>query len=465
MRILILGAGDIGHHIALNLSREHREVVLIESSPERAARIEEDENDIQVILGNAADPDLLIKAGLNEADLLVAVTDSDEVNLASCLFASRLAPEVRRIARMRHIDTRRHGALLTSDPPVVHSIINPEELCARKIRDLIRFAGATDVNWFFDARVALVRTPVLANSPVKGLNLIELGQTRETAKLPFLVAMLVRDGVPRVPAPEDVLRIGDQIYAVTLAEHLNVVLDVLCHEDRRREARNVAVFGGGGIGLYLAELLETDGTVIKLVEPDEQRAAFLANRLNTTLVLCGEPLDPAIFEEERIAGSDVFVAATGDQENNIIAALYAKSHGVRMGISVLKRAQIERLVSQVGIDAVILPQHAAIGKILAYVREGEITSVIVVNENDMEVIELRVPEGARIAGRPLREVRMPRGALLLAVAPPGGKTIVPGGATVIRPGDRIAVIAHKRDVRKLERLLAGAHGWGPRHRP
>ncbi len=459
MSTIILGAGTIGYDIAQQLSREHREVILVEVDPDRIAEIEEDEHDIQVIAGSAADPESLVRAGLSSADLVVAVTNSDEANISACLLASRLAPGTRRVARIRHMDTRRYGQLLLGDPPILHAIINPEELCARRIADLIAKPGAIEVIWLVDQTVALVRIPVTPGMGLIGQNLIQLGQKREASKLPFLLALLVRDDQAFIPKAQEVLRAGDHLYLVSPAALLDKVMDFFCEASTRRPQQHITLFGGGNIGLYLAELLTIQGRTVKLIEPDPARATMLAARLDNTQVLCGEPLDPDIFEAERIASSDVFVAVSDDQEDNLMAALYAKSHGVRFGVAMLTRPQIARLVAQVGIDAAILPQHVAIGTILEHIRTGDVYSVIVLQAGEMEIIETRVPEGSRLTGRPLADVHMPPGTLLLAVQRGSDRTIIPQGKTVVQAGDRIAVITRKSNLQHLEKLLAGRTGW------
>ncbi|MCA1808372.1 MAG: Trk system potassium transporter TrkA [Lentisphaerae bacterium] len=455
MNIIILGAGEIGYHTALSLSRENRAVILVESDPARADQIDEDENDIQVVRGNAADPEVLLRAGLENAHLLLAVTNSDETNITACMFAARLAPEIRRVARIRQIDTRMYGHLLTDDPPLVHAVVHPEELCARKILDVIRCPATTDVNWFFKGQVVLVSLPVKADSPANGWNLVAVGRERAERGLPFLIAMLVHDGVAGVPAATDVLKTGNTLYLATPADRLSEVLTLFVSQPRLKPMRNVTIFGGGRIGLYLAEMLDKHDIDVKIIEPDERRAARLADQLPSVLVLCGEPSDPDIFDEEKIANSDAFVAVTGDQEDNLIAVLYAKSFGIRLGVAALHRGHLAPLVQRMGIDTVVMPQQVAVGKFLEHVRAGNIASVIVFEQYGMEVIEALVPAGSRIIGRPLSEVRMPRGTLVLALQRAGGETIIPDGRVTVLAGDRIAVISPQRHITKVEDMLGG----------
>ncbi len=460
MNIIILGAGEIGYHIALSLSRENREVILVEADTGRADQIDDDDNDIQVIRGNAADPDVLLTAGLKNADLLVAVTNSDEANITACLFAARLAPSIRRVARIRRIDTRRYGRLLTEDPTLIHAVIHPEELCARKILDVIRCPGATDVDWFFDGRVALVSIPVAPDAPVNGWDLVRIGRERAERGLSFLIATLVHDGVARVPSATDILKPGDTLYLATMADCLSDVLALFVPPERLKPIRDVTIFGGGSMGFYLAEMLEQIKMNVKIIEPDTQRAALLADRLSTTLVLCGEPAEQGIFEEEKIADSDAYIAVTPDQEDNLIAALYAKSFGIRLAVVALFRAHLAPLVQRTGIDTIVLPQQVAVGKILEHVRSGNVSSVIVMEQHGIEIIETRVPKGSRLVGRSLRQQRMPHGTLLLACQRTDDETFIPDGDTKIMAGDRIAMILHQQDVPKIDAMLrAGRYGF------
>ena len=476
MSIIIIGAGEIGYHIANELSLENRNVTLIDSDFERVRFLEESGEDLNVIYGSGSSPEVLKQAGVETAEMLIAVANKDEINITACHVASQMNKNIMKIARIRDVDTQNYGNLIMGNPPIIDSIINPEELCAFKIANLSKYPIASDLNYFFDKMALLVGIHVVGDNPLIGKSLIELGKERQKNNFKALIAAIVHDDEAIVPSGEDLVQEGDIIYIVTLSNEIDKILKYFSDEDAT-EVKNITIFGGSNIGYYIARAFEketkssldnTDSNMsintniifsnyrykIKLIEMDAQRSEFLSNKLPKTLVLKGDVLEKAIFENERINESDVFIAATSDQEENIISTLYAKSNGVKKGIAVLKRRNIASLVKNLGIDAGIFPQQVAVAKILERIRKGKILSIILLNQNDIEVDEIQALKGSKLIDKPLKDVKLPKGSLVIAIEKSNGEVLIPYGESVIKAGDKVAIIMRKTSVKALEKFTS-----------
>ncbi len=478
MSIIIIGAGEIGYHIANELSLENRDVTLIDPDRERIRFLEESGEDLNIICGSGSNPENLKRAGIEKAEMLIAVANNDEINITACYLASQMNKDIKKIARIRDIDTHYYGSLIKGNPPIIDSIINPEELCAYKIANLTKYPIASDLNYFFDKKAVLIGIHVVGNNPLIGKTLIELGKDRKNNNYKALIASIIHEDKAIVPSGEDVVCEGDIIYIVTLSNEIDRIIKYVTHDDAT-EVKNVTIYGGSNIGFYIARAFEKEsksifefenaeantGTntnivlpsykyKIKLIEADTQRSEFLSDNLPKTLVLKGNVLEKAIFENERIDESDVFIAATNDQEENIISTLYAKSNGVKKGIAVLKRRNIASLVKNLGIDAGIFPQQVAVAKIFESIRKGKILSIILLNQNDIEVDEIQALKGSRLIDIPLKDVKLPKGTLVIAIEKQNGEVLIPFGESVIKAGDKVAIITRKTSVKALEKFTS-----------
>ena len=452
MSIVIIGAGEIGYSIARELSLEDRDVVLVDESPERIAVLEESGEDLSIILGSGSDPEILKKAGIDNAELLVAVANRDEINITACYIAYKIAPHTRRIARVRDIDTHLYGDIFTKQTEVINTIINPEELCAIKIANLLRYPGVDDLYMFFDEKAALIGLNIDEKSPIIGKSLIEFGKDRARKKMNSLIVTIIRESNAFVPSGKDVIEIGDLIYAVTLKDEINDAVEYFI--GKQEDIKHIAIYGGSKIGYGLARMIEKEDFSLKLIEQNPLRAAFLSEKLEKTLVLKGGLLERAIFETEGIDKSDAFVAVTDDQEENIIMTFHAKSHGVKHGISLVMKQHIAPLVKKLGIDTSVIPQQIAIGKILQFIRKGDIFSVVVLNQNDIEVLEFKALQNSKLVNKHLKDVKIHLGALIMAIEDSTGKIVIPHGESVIKPGDRVLIIARKKDIPNIEKLIS-----------
>lgn len=452
MSVIILGAGEIGYHLARQLCSENRDVVVVEISADKIAQLEESGEDLSIIHGNGSNPDILKKAGVEKASMLIAVTNRDETNITACYVAAQLSKKIKKLARVRDIDTHIYGHLFNQNHAIIDSIINPEELCAIKISHLLQFPGVMDLNRFFDGRAILAGMKLHSHSTAKGKSLIEIGKDRSKYGFNFLIASIIRGNEGIVPSGPSVVEENDLIYIMTLEKELQKVVAYICGP--QPDIKEVAILGGTNTGYYLGRLLEQSNKFnTKLLENDTQRVQFLSENLPKTLVLKGELLERDIYQNEGIYRADVFVAVTADQEDNIIAALDAKSQGVKMGICILSKPHIEPLAKNLGIDVCLHPQQLAIGKMLEYIRKGNIASVVLLHRNDIEVIELTAIANSPLVHKPLKDIKLPKSSLMLAIARKDATIEIPTGNSVVSPDERVIFIAKKESVPMLERLI------------
>lgn len=442
MRVIVVGAGTIGSNIAERLAIERHEVTVVERNPARLAAL--GDIDVRLVEGSGSHPDVLEKAGAGTAEMLLAVTDSDEVNLVACLVGRLVNPGIIQIARVRAESLADDAKIKNSQALAIKYIINPEEEAAEKVQRILQMPQAQDILPFAEGRVLLVAFPVSADAPIAGRPLKDAA-AEEAGRL--LIAGFERQGALGVPTGDTVLKPGDRVYIATTRTHL----DAACRLVGRpwKPVRDVMVYGGGRVGLLVARGLEARGVRVKLIEPDEDHARELAEELRTTRVFHGNGNDEELLREENVAGMDAFVAASGDEEDNILSSLLAKSLGAKLGIALIDRPEYARIVGNLGIDAAVSPQLSAAGSILRHVRRGLVLSVAEIRDQDGEAIEYKALLTSDIVGRPLKELDFPRHAIVMAVVR-GDKAIIPTGETVIEADDRVIVFARREAIGAVE---------------
>jgi trk system potassium uptake protein len=447
MRIMILGAGEVGFHLARQLSEENHDVVVVEESRERVRAIE-DAMDAIVIHGNGASLSTLERAGIAKTDLLLAVTSLDEINLMACLSAAQYEVPIK-IARVSKPDYFDHTAILPPERLGVDLMINPERECALETLQLLQSAAATEFAQFEGGLVQLIGLPVLPGAPIAGKTLAELGT--EYKRTRYLVAAILRDGRTIIPGGEDRVEAGDQIFVIGEPANLPAALPLAGH--RAAALRRVMIAGGSREAFLLARMLEENRIDCTILEANRQRAAVLAESLNTTLVLHGDATDLDLLEMEAVGEVDGFVAFTGSDETNMLACLLAKNLGARKVISLVERARYVPLVSRVGVDASVSPRRSTVNAILSYVRRGSVLSVATLKGTAAEAIEFDVSARFPFAGQPLSEIRFPAGSLVGAVIR-GSRVIIPRGTDSIRIGDRVIVFVMPDAIAPVEALFA-----------
>lgn len=449
MRAVIVGTGQVGFAIIGALSSENADVVAIDISEENLEVVRE-QFDIQTISGSGSNPVNLMDAGIASADMLVAVTNSDEVNMVACFIAAMKAPHAIRVARIRETAFLQDDTVLGGDGFRVTHAINPEMVTAKRLMDILQVPIAADVAELGHG-LQLVGIRVKPGSRACGKSFAGLRNLAPDLKM--LVTTRIRHSESIVPKGNDDIMANDLLYTVIAPVDLPRLAEVL--EMPWRPSRRITIAGGTGIGFTLARELEnTPRTNIKLIESDPARANELAMSFSKILVLQGFPTDENLLLEENIRDCDVFVAALKDEEANVMAALNAKRLGAHRVITLTNKTGYIPIIENAGVDAVVSPQALAIGTILHYVRQGRVNSVTPYGlAGKAEIIEFEALETARIVGKPLKDVSMPQSAIIGALIR-GGKAIIPGGNDVIQPGDRVFVFTEKEAVKKLEKLIS-----------
>ena len=447
MRILIIGAGDVGFHLAQQLAREDHDVTVIEQDRARA-RATEDALDGLVIEGNGASLVTLEQAGIERADLVLAVTSQDEINLMACLSAAQYKVP-KRIARVSKPDYYDHTGILPPERLGVDLMINPERECALETYQLLQSAAATEFAQFEGGLVQLIGVRVKPGAPVAGKRLLEIGKLAPDVRA--LVVAVARNGQTIIPSGATRIEAGDLTFIMGQASHLTDVLTLAGYD--RFNLRRVIIAGGSREAWFLARLLEEHRIECTILESDRARAVNLAERLRRSLILHGDATDLELLEMEGIGDADGFVAFTGSDETNLLSCLLAKSLGTRKVVSLIDRFDYIPLVSRVGVDAAVSPRLAAVNAILSYVRRGSVLAVATLKGTRAEGIEFDVSARFPFAGQPLASVRFPTGSLIGAIVR-GEQVIIPHGADEIRVGDRVIVFVLPEVIRQVEALFA-----------
>ncbi len=452
MKVIVCGAGQVGFNIAHYLADEDNDVTVIDQRADLIRKIN-DTLDVQVVLGFASHPSVLEQAGAGDADMIIAVTAADEVNMVACQVAHSLFNVPTKIARVRSQSYLQPmwSNLFNREHLPIDVIISPEIEVARAITRRLEVPGAIDVIPLANDKVRLIAVRCTAQCPLIKTPLRQL--TVLFPDLAIVIIGIVRDGKAIVPTGDDQMQEGDEAYFVVDTKHTDRALAAFGREDT--EARRIIVFGGGNIGLFLAQHLETahPGTSIKVIENNRERAEFVAKALNRTVVLNGDVLDPQILEEASVAAAEAVVAVTNDDETNILAGLLAKRYGCRRTMALINKTTYTALVGPLGIDVVISPRAITVSNILQHVRRGRIHAVHSLHEGFGELIEADALETSSLVGKPLKEVKLPAGVLLGAVIH-DGQVISPRGSTVVQAGDRVVLFAAAEAVKKVEKMFS-----------
>jgi trk system potassium uptake protein TrkA len=446
MKTIVIGAGEVGYHIAERLSREGQDVVVIEQDPAVRARVQE-QLDVMTVEGNGCSPRVLEEAGVKEAELLIAVADIDEVNIAACVLAKEYGV-AKRIARVRDPDFSESDFLGRGKRLGIDLLINPNIVVAEEILDLVKTPAAAEVGKFAGGKVIMLGLQIGAQAPAVGRPLRSLRSFHETT--PFLVVAILRNGQLVVPDGDAVIREEDHVYFVSKRESVNPILALLGKHESIVE--RVMVIGGGRMGLRVAQLLEAERFKVKLVEQRQDRCEELSELLKDTLILHGDGTDVRTLIEEGIAEMDAVVAVTDDEATNILAALLAKEQGAKKAMALIKRPHLLHLLPHLGIDAAISPRTLTANLILKFIRKGRVLSIFEMPETDAETLEMAVAPGCPAAGKAIRDAGLPPGVIVGAVVH-GGEIVVPRGDTILRPEDSVVLFALPKAIPDVERLF------------
>lgn len=446
MQVLIIGAGEVGFHTALRLSREGHRVVVVDHQAERIRQISE-QMDVQTLLGEGSRPAVLRAAGVDQADLVLVVTNSDEVNLTACRFARLLAPGATLIARVRSNDYLEFFEEVGAASLDIDTVINPEREVAAQILQFLEVPAASSVTDFAGGKVTMLGLKIPATCDQVGCALY---QTRSADSPRFLVVAIERGGQVIIPRGNDLILSDDLAYVVTQKSNIDQVVE---HFGLQSHAvRNLVLVGGGAIGRLVAVGATQRGIKVRIIERDPLRCEGLVDQLEDVTVLHGNGTDLNLLEEENVGAADVFAAVTDDEEENVLIALLGRKMGVRRTIARVAHLGYVPLVSSLGLDLVVSPRFAAVGAILRHLRRGKVLAVAPLKDENTEVIEVEAQETSALVNRPLAQVNLPQGSLVAAVIT-GGEVHIPTGETVVRPGDQLVIFVTRQVLKKVEKLL------------
>ena len=489
MKIIILGAGQVGRTAAYHLSREEANDVTVVDHNEEILRDLQDRLDIRTVNGNGSSPRILEAAGIATTDILVALTNSDEVNMLACHIAWTLYRTPKKIARVRSADYTERDRLFGENGVAIDVWISPEQLVTEYVARLIRYPGALQVLDFADGRVRLVGIRALQGGPLVGQTLSTLREHIPSADA--RVAAIYRAGKSVKPEGTTVIEDGDEVFFLAARENIRVVMKELRREEapaRRvviagggniglrlaielegknqvklierdsKRARRVVIAGGGNIGFRLASELE-DRNQVKLIERDGKRARRVSEQLKSTTVLHGDAADEELLLEENIDSTDVFAALTNSEEANILSAMLAKRLGAHKVMALINKPSYAELIESGSIDVAISPQTVTIGSLLAHVRRGDVVRVHSLRRGAAEALEVVVhgdADSSKVIGRRIEDISLPEGTTLGAVVR-GEDVIIAHHDTTVQPDDHLILfLTDRRHIEAVEKLFQGS---------
>lgn len=442
MKIIIAGAGDVGFHLAELLSYENQEITVIDLDEEKLTNIS-NKLDVATIKGSSTSYATLDEANVSKADLLIAVTSIEEINITTSIFAKDLGVK-KTVARIKNLDflqerEKRHLKELGID-----ELISPESLASREIKRLLRSKAVTDIFHFDDGKLTLLGILIDQNCKLCDLKLID--SPLYNPDNDFITVAILRDGKTIVPNGESVFISGDHAYFI--ATPLGVEKIQTLSNTQKTEIKNVMILGGSKIGQQISKKLSKDYN-IKLIEQDKSKCFDLADELSDTLVIHGDGRNSDLIESEGINDMDAFIAVTGNSETNILSSLVAKEHGVKKTIALVENVEYIHLSQNIGIDTMINRKLIAANFIFRYIRKGDIISITSIHGVDAEILEFIVKENSKITKKYIKNLKFPKNAILGGVVRKDVPRIVTGDFRV-RAGDRVVVLCIPKAIHKVE---------------
>ncbi|MDA0654127.1 MAG: Trk system potassium transporter TrkA [Proteobacteria bacterium] len=452
MKVIVCGAGQVGFSIASRLAAEQNDVTVIDQSAQLIKRVSE-QIDAQTIVGHASRPDVLAQAGAKQADMIIAVTFADEVNMMACQVAHSLFEVPTKIARVRSQEYLRPEwkGLFAREHLPIDVVISPEVEIAQAVTRRLITPGAIDMIPFADDKVRVVGIYIDEGCPIVDTPLRQL--TELFPDLHIRIMGIFRSGVVRVPHGNEEVHIGDEVYFAVETPHMERAMRAFGHDELA--ARRVVIIGGGNVGLFLARQIEDEhrNVSIKLIEAQADRATFIAGEVKRTIVIHGNALEREILDEANVGTAETVVAVTDNDEVNVLASLLAKHAGCRRAITLVNNAAYPPLTSSLGIDVAVNPRAVTVSRVLHYVRRGRIRSVYSIRDGLAEVIEGEAVETSPMAGSALRDVKLPEGIVIGALVR-DDQVLIPRGSTVIEAKDRVILLTPANTVRNAEKLFS-----------
>jgi trk system potassium uptake protein TrkA len=450
MNIVILGAGQVGGTLAEHLAKESNNITVVDNNQPVLQALQE-RLDLGTVVGNAVHPNVLKTAGCQDADLLIAVTNSDETNMLACQIAYTLFRTPTKIARVRSAQFLQHEELFSEEGIPVDVLISPEQLITDSVKSLLEYPGSLQVLDFAQGRVKLVGLRVHATSPMAGCAISKLEENIPDAQA--RVAAIYRQNRPIIPKGSTIIEANDEVFFIAARENIHTVMSEL--QKLENPYSRIIIAGGGNIGVRLAKALEMHLNV-KLIEINSNRASLIANELDRTLVLHGDASDRELLLNENIEETDVFCAVTNDDEANIMTSMLAKRLGARKVLSLISRASYIDIVQGGEIDIALSPQQATISGLLQHIRRGDIVQAHSLRRGAAEVIETIAHgdnENSRVVGKKIAQITLPPSATIGAIVRET-KVLMPDHELVIESEDHVILfVTDKNDIHKIEELF------------
>ena len=452
MKSIVCGAGVVGTNIAAKLSKEGLEVTVIDQSPQLIKKIN-DKLDVKAILGHGSNPSILKKAGASECDILIAVTQVDEVNMIACQIAHTIFQIPTKIARIRQQDYLQDDwtNLYRKDHLPIDVIITPEMEIAKSISRRLHAPGSFDMIELADDNIKLIGLKCEKNSSLFNKTIRQI--SKEYSDQLSNILLIIRGDKHFVPNSKSELRLGDQVYFVTETSHVKDAMLAFGHDEK--ESSNVIIVGGGNIGYNLAKDIENfeNSTSAKVIELNEKRSSWLASNLSNTTIINGDALDNDILEEVNISSAGSVISVTNDDEVNILSSLLSKKAGANECITLINNSSYISLMNNIGIDTTIDPKEITISSILKKIRRGRIRSVHTIGQGFGEVIEAEILESSKFANNNIKQIDLPKNVKVGAILR-DSKVIIPNSETVFKIDDDVVFYSDTSSIKKLEELLA-----------
>ena len=445
MRIIIVGAGIVGFNLAQELSQEGHDVAIVDQDPECTRRIS-DTLDVMVVQGNACLPSVLVKAGIKSTEMLIAVTEKDEINVLACFLASRFDVP-KRFARLRDMEFTSKDAVLSPQNLFVDQAINPPQIMVETILKFLETPGVVNVAEFADGDVLLREFDVPENAPISGKSIQDIRSI--TLMDSFLIVAIVRNGDLVIPKDEDIIHAGDRFYTLVDKEFLPFLLPML--NKTLDEVEKIIIYGATPMALHLAKVMEREGIDVRIIEPSRDKAHVAADALKRAVVMHGSGTDMDLFNEINMKEADFFLALSNDDENNILSALLAKKYGAKRTLVITNDPEYLPILDSIGIDITVNPRLITVSAILKHLRKGRVMSVFKLIE-DAEVIEIGVEPDSSIVDKQISKIKFPKEAIIGAILRKGDM-LIPTDEITLEAGDSVILVALPGAIEKIEKLF------------